>query len=174
MVTGGPGSGKTSLIESFQEMNYTCFPEVSRAITTEAQKQGVSQLFLENPILFSEKLLKGRLQQFNDAHKLINLQTVFFDRGLPDVIAYLNFKNVEYPDSFIKTTKKNRYDKVFILPPWEEIYVNDNERYESFNMATLIYRALEKTYVNFGYSPIIIKPGTLKERTQQILNCLSE
>ena len=70
VITGGPGSGKTSLVSYLLNIGHQCIPEISRAVTIEAQKQGIEQLFLEDPILFSQKLLEGRLAQFNDTHKL--------------------------------------------------------------------------------------------------------
>jgi hypothetical protein len=42
------------------------YTEISRR-TLEAKKQGIEQLFLEKPLLFSELLLEGRKKQFVDA-----------------------------------------------------------------------------------------------------------
>ena len=70
VITGGPGSGKTSLVSYLLNIGHQCMPEISRAVTIEAQKQGIEQLFLEDPILFSRKLLEGRLVQFNDTQNL--------------------------------------------------------------------------------------------------------
>ena len=64
VITGGPGSGKTSLIDFLEENGYQCQHEISRQVTLEAKKKGIDQLFLSDPILFSQLLLKGRLQQY--------------------------------------------------------------------------------------------------------------
>ena len=56
VITGGPGTGKTTIIDAFIEQGYACFPEISRQITLEAKKEGIEQLFLERPLLFSELL----------------------------------------------------------------------------------------------------------------------
>ena len=45
--------------------------EISRQITIDAQKKGIEQLFLEDPLLFSQQLLIGRQNQFNQADSLI-------------------------------------------------------------------------------------------------------
>ncbi|MCZ4238265.1 hypothetical protein O4H25_15600, partial [Staphylococcus equorum] len=68
-------------------------------VTLEAQRQGIEQLFLVNPILFSEKLLEGRLKQFNDGKKC-TAPILFYDRGMPDVTAYMDFVKVHYPVNF--------------------------------------------------------------------------
>src|SRR5690606_41583611 len=57
LFIGGPGTGKTSLINALQEKGYICYPEISRSVTLEAQKKGIDQLFLTEPLLFSELLL---------------------------------------------------------------------------------------------------------------------
>ena len=66
VITGGPGSGKTSLIDFLEENGYQCQHEISRQVTLEAKKKGIDQLFLSDPILFSQLLLKGRLQQYQE------------------------------------------------------------------------------------------------------------
>lgn len=173
VITGGPGSGKTALISFLKGEGHQCIPEISREITLEAQRQGVDQLFLKNPILFSEKLLEGRLQQFQDTkeHKKTLL---FFDRGLPDITAYLDFNNTSYPTYFKETCLDNRYDHVFLLPPWKEIYTQDNERYETFADALEIYKYLVSAYTQYGYSIIEVPFGTLTERMNFIINQLSQ
>ncbi len=53
VIAGGPSSGKTTLINALKEKGHICYPEISRAIIKKAQEQGIDQLFLENPLLFS-------------------------------------------------------------------------------------------------------------------------
>ena len=90
VIIGGPGTGKTTIIDGLIAQNYCCYPEISRQVTLEAQKQGIEQLFLKNPLLFSELLLEGRKKQFenacNEPHDM-----VFLDRGIPDVLAYMHY-----------------------------------------------------------------------------------
>jgi len=132
LITGGPGTGKTSLIEELKKNNFKCFDEISRGITLKYREKGIQQLFLSDPNLFSEELLNSRIQQFNDSKKL-QTDYVFFDRGIPDIIAYLNFKKVHFSKKILKSVDKYRYDMVFLLEPWKDIYSSDVIRYESFD-----------------------------------------
>jgi len=168
VITGGPGTGKSSIITELIKRGYTCFEEISREVTIKAQKEGIDQLFLSNPLLFSELLLKGRLQQFKNSENL-NSNIIFFDRGIPDVLAYMDFIGNAYPKNFIDIAKKSVYNNVFILKPWQEIYKSDNERYESFEQSKEIYKHLLNGYKSFGYNPINVPFGTIKERTDFIL-----
>lgn len=173
MITGGPGSGKTSLVSYLLNIGHQCMPEISRAVTIEAQKQGIEQLFLEDPILFSRKLLEGRLGQFNDTQDL-EKTFLFFDRGLPDITAYMDFTKTDYPDYFSETCQNNRYDVIFLLPPWKEIYKQDNERYETYEEALKIHNFLLSGYEKYGYEVIEIPFGNLKERKEFIFKTLKQ
>ena len=166
VITGGPGTGKTSLVTALENRGENCFHEISREVILKARKKGIEQLFLKDPLLFSEQLLDGRLRQFNNTaqFKDSNNTAVFFDRGLPDVVAYLNFKQEPYPKTFDTICKNYRYDTIFILPPWKKIYKQDNERYESFDEALKIYHALDATYRQYGYAPIEIPKMAIDER----------
>ncbi len=145
--------------------------EISRDVILEAQKEGIEQLFLENPILFSEKLLNGRLKQFQDGESC-KKPILFYDRGMPDVTAYMDFVKTEYSDIFSKTCFENKYDAIFVLPPWEDIYHQDNERYESFDQAKEIFQFLKNGYEKFGYTINEVPLGSIPERVAFILNKL--
>lgn len=172
-LIGGPGTGKTTLINALKAKGYNCMEEISRQITLEAQEKGIEQLFLEDPLLFSEHLLLGRQKQFLDADKLQE-DIVFFDRGLPDVVAYLDYLKSSYPNSFKTICSQHNYDNVFILKPWKAIYEQDNERYETFDQALILHDFLVKTYTHYGYSIIDTPFGTVEERMKFILNHLNQ
>jgi predicted ATPase len=172
VITGGPGTGKTTIIDGLIEQGYACFPEISRQITLEARKQGIEQLFLEKPLLFSELLLEGRKKQFADAHQDAS-ELVFLDRGIPDILAYMHYIGDSYPAFFDKACLEHRYSKIFVLPPWEDIYISDEARYENFEQAKLIYSHLKETYKKYNYQLIDVPTGTIEERIQFILDELT-
>lgn len=168
VLAGGPSSGKTTLINALVEKGFICYPEISRAIIKEAQEQGIDQLFLEQPLLFSEMLLQGRIKQHQEAHEE-ETNVVFLDRGIPDVLAYMHYIGDSYPKTFSDACDNHRYHKVFLLPPWKEIYVSDAERYESYEQAVLIHEHLEETYKNFGYDLVTIPKDTVENRVAFLL-----
>lgn len=172
VITGGPGTGKSSIINELIKQGYTCFEEISRDITLNAQKLGINQLFLTNPLLFSERLLDGRKQQYEDALN-VTANPVFFDRGVPDVIAYMDFKNENYPPHFVDACKNCVYDYVFILKPWKDIYTIDNERYENFEQVTQIHEHLLNTYQKYGYKLFDVPFDTVENRTDYILKTVN-
>jgi predicted ATPase len=173
VIIGGPVTGKTTIIDELKSRGFCCYPEISRQVTLEAKKQGIEQLFLENPLLFSELLLEGRKKQLlsaqTEAHSI-----VFLDRGIPDVLAYMHYIGDSYPAFFNQACQENKYTKVFILPPWEEIYISDNERYENFEQAKLINNHLIETYSNYGYELIEVPKDSLDNRILFILEAISK
>jgi predicted ATPase len=169
VIIGGPGSGKTSIIEELKSRGYCCYPEISREVTLEAKKQGIDQLFLEQPLLFSELVLEGRKKQYleaqNESHEI-----VFIDRGIPDVLAYMHYIGDSYPAFFDAACRENVYSEVFILPPWKEIYVSDEARYENFEQSELIHNHLVETYTKYGYQLIEVPKDSLDNRILFILD----
>jgi predicted ATPase len=142
-------------------------------VTLEAKKQGIEQLFLEKPLLFSELLLEGRKKQFHNATQEPH-EIVFIDRGIPDVLAYMHYIGDSYPASFDTACREHTYSKIFILPPWEEIYISDDERYENFEQAKLINNHLTETYQNYGYNLIEVPKDTMDNRILFILDEISK
>lgn len=168
---GGPGSGKSTILTELKKLKYHCMPEISRQVTLQARKEGIEQLFLTKPLLFSEKLLEGREQQFIDASNS-NANLVFFDRGIPSVHAYLRYFNTEVPPIFLEKSNQYKYTKIFQFLPWKEIYTADSERYETYEESVIISKFLHEAYHELGYEIIDVPFGTIKERCNFILNSL--
>lgn len=172
VITGGPGTGKSSIINTLMERGLTCLEEISREVTLEAKKQGIDQLFLTDPLRFSEALLNGRLEQYHHARNLKS-DLVFYDRGIPDIVAYMDFAQMQYPGLFVDACNDHPYDAVFILKPWKAIYRTDNERYENFEEAKVIHKHLVNTYQSYNYQLIDVPFDTVEKRTDYILNIIN-
>ena len=170
LLIGGPSSGKTTLMNHLESEGHICYPEISREVILKAREEGVDYLFLENPILFSERLLEGRIKQYEKA--TTEGKNVFIDRGIPDVVAYMDYIGDTYPEKFIAACETYKYDKVFLLPPWEEIYTCDAERYESYEEASKIHHFLVDTYTKYGYDLHEVPKTSVEERFQFIINHL--
>jgi len=168
LLIGGPGTGKSTIINHLDKMGYRCLPEISREIILTAQKEGTEQLFLTQPLRFSELLLEGRIKQHQEANHLV-ANYVFIDRGIPDITAYLDLANDEYPATFKHANAKYTYDQVFLLPIWDAIYISDNERYEDVEEAKKIQQQLIKTYTELGYDLIEVPKSSVEQRVEFIL-----
>lgn len=127
--------------------------------------------FVDDSKSFNDQLIHARLQHFKAA-KDLGKKHLFYDRGLPDVLAYMNYFEQSYDKHYTDICTINRYDEVLILPPWEAIYIQDNERMENFEQACAIHHHLEQTYLDLGYRPIEVPFGPIEERLQFVLELI--
>ncbi|MFS4415098.1 AAA family ATPase [Maribacter sp. 2307ULW6-5] len=170
VITGGPGTGKTALVQFLENAGYHCFHEVVREMTLAAKKTVNRETALTNPLTFvkdprefNQILLEAREADFHAAKNLEH-PVVFYDRGIPDVLAYMDYFGQPYGIDFEGPAQQHRYDVVFLLPPWEAIYVQDNERMESYAEARAIHAALEAVYARLGYATIEVPLASVGER----------
>lgn len=180
VITGGPSVGKTSLIEYLESLGYVCFPEVIREFTMEETENKTTEHLKSNPIVFADdsmrfnrRLIAGRSKQYQDS-LLLKERYIFFDRGLPDVLAYMDYFDQSYDATFTKVCEEMPYDMVFILPPWETIFAKDGERYESFEELLQLTDCLTERYTHFGNVPIVVPKATVAKRVEFILDQLAE
>jgi predicted ATPase len=176
VITGGPGTGKTSVIQLLEEKGYFCFHEVVRDLTLEAKRNGNPDAihsnplaFVDDPFAFNRHILEARLKHFRSGNELDH-KVVFYDRGIPDVLAYMRYFDQEYPEEFVSCCQAHKYDKVVVLPPWKDIYTRDEERLESFDQAMEIHEELLSIYSEFQYSSLMIPKGSVAERVDYIIN----
>ena len=167
IITGAPGTGKTSIINLLKEKGYNCYEEKSREIIINQIKNNGNDLPWKNLIGFSERVFKLREKQLLKSDGKLN----FFDRGLIDVYAYMKVDDLKIPTHMTQSIKKKKYNKnIFLTPIWEEIYKNDNERKETLNQANMIEKEIIKSYLKFNYKIIKIPKISVEERIDFILS----
>ncbi len=170
ILTGGPGFGKTTILNLLQIKGYNIFDEVARIVIKEELNLGSDVLPWKNLDAFSKKVLP--LQIINHGKALPGLN--FYDRGIPDIAAYQIHGKQSLFKELEEAIAQHRYhEKVFVTPPWAEIYGNDNERKESFEKACDIHFQLTKTYSNFDYLIIEVPQLKPEERVKFILENLN-
>lgn len=168
VITGGPGSGKSTLIDDLQGRGYARTMEAGRGVIQDQVAIGGSALPWSDPLAFSELMLSWELRSYRMAQDLHGL--VFFDRGIPDVAGYLRLLNLRVPDHVDKAARSFRYDRrVFIAPPWEEIFEQDQERKQDFDEAVRTCEVMIATYTAYDYELIEIPRFTVEERVQFVL-----
>jgi predicted ATPase len=171
IITGGPGAGKTSLLAGLRQLQYPCYAEASRQLIIEEKEQGSGCLpWLDLPC-FARKALRRMAATFEEAD---GTGPIFFDRGIPDIIAYLTAAGLPVEDVYLAALAKYRYaSTVFLLPPWPEIYVGDNERWQTFAEAAFLGEHIRKVYQQAGYYIVVLPLCSVQERITFIQNTLS-
>lgn len=168
VITGGPGSGKTSLIEALQRAGYARSVEAGRAIIQNQVAIGGLALPWRNRELFAELMLSWEIRSYEIAKQ--ERGPVFFDRGVPDIMGYLRLCNLPIPEHVRKAADIFRYHQsVFITPPWQEIFGQDHERKQDFDEAVRTYQAMVATYNECGYELVEVPCVPVAERVQFIV-----
>ncbi|CFX33587.1 conserved protein of unknown function [Candidatus Filomicrobium marinum] len=167
ILTGGPGSGKSTLIAELAKSGYAHASEAGRAIIQAQAAIGGKALPWTDPTAFAELMLSWDMRSYEQARELKG--PVFFDRGIPDVLGYLTLSNVPTPTHVQTAAQLFRYGRVFIAPPWREIFEQDNERKQNFDEAQRTYDAMTDTYQRLGYVLVELPKASVADRCAFVL-----
>lgn len=172
VITGGPGAGKTALVNALGAAGYATSVEAGRAIILDQVAIGGSALPWADRRLYAELMLAREMQFYRQASSASG--PVIFDRGVPDALGYLRLIGGEAEAHFAKAAATFRYNRcIFIAPPWEEIFTQDSERKQDFNEAVRTYEALSAVYLDCGYELVELPRCSVQDRvefvTQKIL-----
>lgn len=168
IISGGPGSGKSTLLDALQAKGYMCMPEAARNIIMEQLALQSSSLPWDNLEEFSKLVLK---QMLASKDLIVNCESPSFtDRGIPDIMAYLKKggENIS-PEYHQHVLNYPYHKKVFLLPPWQEIYEQDHIRRESFETAVEVYEALKHIYQDLNFELVELKKNSVAQRIETIL-----
>jgi predicted ATPase len=171
IITGGPGAGKTSLLQALKSAGYHCSEEASRRLIAEEVTKGSGCLPWINLSCFAGKALDRMMHLY--AQTSANSGLTFFDRGIPDIIAYLKAAALPVYESYYTALQQHPYHHtVFILPPWQAIYVNDAERWQTFDESVHLYSSIKETYEALGFTLIEVPPASVETRMNFVVETI--
>jgi predicted ATPase len=171
VVTGGPGAGKSTLIEALAADGLRHMPEAGRAIIRDQIAIGGPALPWADRRAFAELMLGWELRSWREAQALDG--HVLFDRGIPDVLGYLRLCGRPVPRHVERAAERFRYNRrVFIAPPWPEIFVQDEERKQSPEEAEATHRAMVEVYSGLGYELVPLPLAPVADRVRFVREAL--
>jgi len=167
VITGAPCSGKTTVIHELEHRGYSVINEVARAYIEAKLAAGLSLDRIRSDGLAFERLIleeKAAIER-----KLGTRDTIFFDRAIPDSIAYFRFSGFDASEP-IALSGKRRYKKIFLLDrlPARQ----DGVRKEDDRTASAIETLLITCYRDLGYPLIRIPVSSVSSRVDAILKQL--
>lgn len=189
VLTGGPGSGKTSVLEKINQVyssegyKVIIVPETA----TELMNNGITFKDESVSLLdFQELVMRLQLAKEAVVDRAIELAStdkiiVVYDRGTIDNTAYINKDEFEEILARLNNVKSfadlmNKYDLVINLVGREDFYTTDNNkaRSESASEALKLGDATLKCWLGHKKVKIVLPKDTMDEKTSEVLNTINE
>ena len=160
VVTGCSGGGKSTLLAELARRGMAVVPEPGRRIVREEEAGDGRALPWVDLAAFARRAIAMALR---DRETAARTGWVFFDRGLVDAAAALEHATGE--PALARLCEEHRYHgRVFLTPPWPDIYVTDPQRPHGFEEAVAEYERLLRAYPGLGYDLIELPRVSVSER----------
>jgi predicted ATPase len=170
VITGGPGVGKTTLLQELHKRDMACVSEAARQIIQEQVQANGDAVPWSDTTRYTEMMLERSIADYVK-HSAAEAPT-FFDRGIPDALCYARLIGLR-PDEIQQACDQYRYNRVvFLAPPWQEIYTVDNERKQTFAEAIETHRLMSEAYGDCGYEVAELPLVNAVERAEFVLSAL--
>lgn len=171
VLSGCSGGGKSSLLAELGRRGFAVFEEPGRQVVKEQVLIGGDALPWVNAAQFVELTVSRSIHHLTNAARADRLS--FFDRGIIDQVGGLRHLNLPVPPHILTAAACLRYhERVFMAPPWPEIFANDSERRHGFDEAAASYETLLRTYESLGYQAIVLPRVSVGARADFILDVL--
>ncbi len=165
VTTGGPGSGKTTVLRELEKQEFPRVPEVARQIIQEQVRNGGRALPWEDRQLYSGLMLERSIQSYKEHTPA--LRPTFSDRGIPDTLGYARLIGLPDEGSIQSACDRYRYaSRVLLAAPWKEIYETDSERKQDFEDAERTYDVITQIYQACGYELLELPRLAPKQRAE--------
>jgi len=175
VLTGAPGSGKSTLIRKLAEYG--------EQTVTESAIQVIHQLIDEmglteqdhwrrdNTFAFQQRVLQNQKKleaQLNSGAR------AFLDRGATDGLAYLRMNNIEIPEPFLQEADGFKYDQVILVEPLPNLDLREGSgRNDTQEEAEQLVVLLKAEYERLGYEVKTLPPLPIKARVERLLEMIA-
>jgi len=157
-------------LRALQARGHTIVGDSPRTIIQDRLRRGLSPR--PDAYEFVQQTLQMDIENF-DRHAATSGH-VFFDRSVLDALCGLNHVTPLSESELGTWLSKYQYcSKVFVLPPWKAIYVNDVERDHTFEHAESVYSITRKWYRRCRYQLIEVPKVSVAQRCAYVLQALA-
>jgi len=164
VFAGGPGAGKTTVLDALRGRGFVCLPDVARAIIKARLSNGLSPRPPEAE--FARAVFDGDVANYEGAP---SQGICFFDRGVVDSLGSLCQCRAMSQDDVDANLRRYPYNElVLVFPPWEEIYQTDSERDQTFPESVRVFESVKSWYGRCGYKIHEVPLGNLEDRVEYI------
>ncbi len=185
VITGGPGAGKTTLVNRLHENGYPIIGEPAHIVLdmmagllggqnrqTKWRRDNDGHIvWLQENILRMAEIQRNVLNRLETG---LSGNVLFFDRGLHDSLTYFKIHGSSIPKSLIKACDAEFYDLIFILdiPPAAIFNTASGRNTTQRDDAVAMGNMIETTYNEFFPGKVISVPWS-DERVELIEDILT-
>jgi predicted ATPase len=171
VISGCSGGGKSTLLAELARRGHGIVEEPGRRIVQEELASNGSALPWIDAAAFARRAIDLALADREAAQARSGW--VFFDRGLIDAASAL--EHVTGEPILDRLGNLHRYHRrVFLAPPWPEIYATDPERRHGLDAAIAEFDRLARVYPALGYDVITLPRVGVSERADFVLHTLTD
>lgn len=161
VISGFSGGGKSTLLSALAARGFSSVEEPGRRILAEERAGDGKALPWVDAAAFGQRALAMSVADHEQAVGL-----TFFDRGVVDAGVAIAARGGERPAAAIA---RYRYNRVFLAPPWPEIFENDEDRRHSLEASLRDYERVRLAYLDAGYDPVLLPRETVAKRVDFVL-----
>lgn len=172
VLSGCSGGGKSSLAAELCRRGYAVVEEPGRRVIAEEEKCGGDALPWRDMKAFLLRVIaiaRGDLERARTTQD----GWVFFDRGLIDALVALGNVEGKSMAGIFADRVLHYHHRVFLVPPWPGIFVQDEARRHDLLFATQEYSRLLAAYPALGYETIVLPRMSVARRADHVLECLA-
>jgi predicted ATPase len=169
VISGCSGGGKSTLLAELGRRGHDVVEEPGRRIVKQELESGGQALPWVDGAAFARRAIALALADRAAAEA--GPGWVFFDRGLVDAASALQQMTGE-PALEALARPHPYHRRVFLTPPWPEIYGTDPERRHGLDAAIAEYERLQQDYPALGYEVLVLPKASVAERADFVLGLL--
>ena len=165
-ISGGPCTGKTSVINELKDNGHNTVPETAREVALNDSRFVGKSIKEIDMRIFQNEIFNLQKKQIESL--IGRRENFFFDRGFGDTLAYGKISGFGVPNDFFDYAKRFRHSKIFILEPLG-FYKTDELRTETKEEQKEIHEKIINAYGELKHPIIFVPLMNTKQRAEFIL-----
>jgi predicted ATPase len=170
ILTGTPGSGKTSILRELKRQGYSVVEEAATDVIAREQRLGNPEPHLQSD--FIESIVHLQKQRQLEAATLPD-ELQWYDRSPICTLALSRYLGYAAPPSLVEEIERIEREAIYQRRVFFIEHLGfcqpTEARKITFEESLIFEKIHEETYTSLGYDLLKIPPGALSERVHRIL-----